>query len=359
MNEEEEEEEAAAAAVQQFCSLTNCSPQQARFFLESCSWQLESAVQNFYETDSGEALEHGPQAEEEQDRLPLSAHTSLSPSAAFVSPSGNLPQPFRLAGDAAGNGTLPASRSNKPAKDKQAGSSSRGGVRTLSDLDGLVDSDGDSDRPQEYYTGGEKSGMLVQDPSKGNRDVDAIFDQARRMGAQEGPLEQPQAPSSNRNIFTGIGHTIGGGMSEQELGQSSQVTPIVRNITFWRNGFTVDDGPLRRLDDPANAQFLASISKSICPKELEPANHSSPVDVNLIRKDEDWQPPPEPKHVPFRGVGRTLGSSDAPEVGSDPTSRTVSNQPFQGLVVDESKLVTSIQLRLSDGTRMVARFNHH
>ncbi|PRQ31170.1 putative aspartic peptidase A1 family, SEP domain, xylanase inhibitor [Rosa chinensis] len=31
---------------------------------------------------------------------------------------------------------------------------------------------------------------------------------------------------------------------------------INHTITFWRNGFSIDDGPLRRLDDPANAAFL-------------------------------------------------------------------------------------------------------
>jgi hypothetical protein len=30
----------------------------------------------------------------------------------------------------------------------------------------------------------------------------------------------------------------------------------VHTITFWRNGFTVDDGPLRKLEDPANSPFL-------------------------------------------------------------------------------------------------------
>lgn len=41
----------------------------------------------------------------------------------------------------------------------------------------------------------------------------------------------------------------------------------VHTITFWRNGFTVDDGPLRRLEDPANAPFLnVRQAKRSCPK---------------------------------------------------------------------------------------------
>ena len=46
------------------------------------------------------------------------------------------------------------------------------------------------------------SGMLVQDPLKGGYDVDAIFEQARQMGAMQGPF-QPQSSSSRS--FTGTG----------------------------------------------------------------------------------------------------------------------------------------------------------
>lgn len=102
--------------------------------------------------------------------------------------------------------------------------------------------------------------MMVQDPQKGNR-VDAIFEQARRMGAQEGPSEPPQT-RPGRSTFTGVGRTLTGEPTQPALPgaalrqPSQQPDPIIRNITFWRNGFTVDDGPLRRIDDPANAQFL-------------------------------------------------------------------------------------------------------
>ena len=34
----------------------------------------------------------------------------------------------------------------------------------------------------------------------------------------------------------------------------------VRHITFWREGFSIEDGELLRYDDPANAQVLAEIN---------------------------------------------------------------------------------------------------
>ncbi|GER52903.1 CDC48-interacting UBX-domain protein [Striga asiatica] len=236
-----------------------------------------------------------------------------------------------------------------------------GGIRTLSDLNRppARDPDSDSDVPQEYYTGGEKSGMLVQDPSKGN-DVDAIFDQARQQGSVQGPLEIQ--PSASSRSFTGTGRLLSG---ETVPTSQQQPGPVVHNIVFWRNGFTVNDGPLRRMDDPENAPFIESIGKSECPKELEPADRKSSVHVNLIKRNENY-PEQEIRHVAFQGVGRTLGSSSSSSSTTDmgPTEivsgpLTSAPSPAMGLTVDKSKPSTSIQLRLADGTRMVAHFNNH
>ncbi|XP_004486192.1 plant UBX domain-containing protein 4-like [Cicer arietinum] len=244
-----------------------------------------------------------------------------------------------------------ASRDNKKASSSRAGR-----IRPLSDLNRpSADSDSDSDGPQEYYTGGEKSGMLVQDPSKGN-DVDAIFNQARQLGAVERPLDQLQEPPRSTS-FTGTGRLLSG-ETVQSTSQSQQPESIVHNIVFWSNGFTVNDGPLRRLDDPTNASFLESIKKSECPKELEPEDRKSSVNVNLIRRNENYREP-EKSQASFQGVGRTLGSSStstAPETHNAPTSAP---PPSAGLVVDQSLPSTSIQLRLADGTRLISHFNYH
>uniref|UniRef100_A0A1J3IRP5 UBA and UBX domain-containing protein n=1 Tax=Noccaea caerulescens TaxID=107243 RepID=A0A1J3IRP5_NOCCA len=247
--------------------------------------------------------------------------------------------------------------SSKDKKPSKPSSGRTGGIRTLSDLNRRSgpDSDSDSDGPQEYYTGGEKSGMLVQDPNPlkepKHDDVDEIFNQARQLGAVEGPLERP---SSSRS-FTGTGRLLSGENVPTAL---QQPEPVIHNIVFWSNGFSVDDGPLRKLDDPENASFLDSIRKSECPKELEPEDKRAPVHVNLMRRDEKM-PEREKLKVAFQGVGRTLGgasSSTAPTV-SDVSA--VASPASRCLVVDETLPSTSIQLRLADGTRMVAKFNNH
>ena len=35
------------------------------------------------------------------------------------------------------------------------------------------------------------------------------------------------------------------------------------NITFWSNGFSVDNGPLRDFNDPENAEFVDSIKRGL------------------------------------------------------------------------------------------------
>ncbi|KAG6755782.1 hypothetical protein POTOM_039187 [Populus tomentosa] len=217
-------------------------------------------------------------------------------------------------------------------------------------------------------------GMLVQDPTKGN-DVDAIFNQARQLGAVEGPLENINQSSSSSS-FSGTGRLLSG---ETVPSAPQQPEAVVHNIVFWTNGFTVNDGPLRSLDDPENASFLESIRKSECPKELEPADRRSSVHVNLVKEGSKvpmfWSvlvpeksismllhEPERQRHLPFQGVGRTLGSSST-AIATEPTADSAplnsAPTPFMGLVVDETLPSTSIQLRLADGTRMVAHFNNH
>ncbi|XP_062184353.1 plant UBX domain-containing protein 4-like [Phragmites australis] len=241
----------------------------------------------------------------------------------------------------------------------------RGGptIRTLADINrgpsGFPGGEGggsDSDEPQEYYTGGEKSGMLVQDPTRRN-DVDSIFEQARQMGAVQGVPPFIDGQSSSSRSFTGTGRLLSGEPAPSAAPQPP--VEVLHNIHLWNNGFSVDDGPLRDYDNPENADFIESIKNSQCPQELEPADRRTAVHVNVIKRLEDYKEPIRARSA-FQGVGRTLGggssayesSAPAPPAQAPPAdSRSV------GIIVDDSQPFTSIQLRLADGTRMVARFN--
>lgn len=59
--------------------------------------------------------------------------------------------------------------------------------------------------------------------------------------------------------------------------------------------FTVDDGEPRRIDDPANTEFLQSIRQGVCPQELLASNGGRPIKVNLVRKQTEYTPPAQPR----------------------------------------------------------------
>jgi UBX domain-containing protein 1 len=154
------------------------------------------------------------------------------------------------------------------------------GPVTLGDLGRRDAANDDGERDNEFYTGGAQSGMAVQDPNSGRgrggggagrgEFIQGVFDSAREHGA-EGP---PEA--------------------------------VPRVVYFWDNGFSVDDGPLRSLEDPANRSFVEALQQGQCPRELAPEDPNQPVNVNLVRKSGDYVEPPKPKYVAFGGGGRSL-----------------------------------------------------
>ncbi|CAO1948597.1 unnamed protein product [Urochloa humidicola] len=377
----------AQSLVESFCGITSAAPDEAAFFLESHNWALESAVRSYYDSADGDAgAEAGaadpappppvPPAdgggddsgdedyvgggggggdEDEDDEDYVGDDDGDDEDAAPVS-----------AAPAAEERRRPSKRL-KRSHDARGASGSRAGgrangagnVRTLSDLGGgkrAAGSDEDSGEdeewapPPEYYTGGEKSGMVVRDRSKRKNNGEEVFKQVKRKGAKPGPFE-PRRRSSSRN-FTGTGRLLTGETVQRDAPQPPE--EIVHNIYFWNNGFTVNDGPLRSFEDPANVAFLESIKNSDCPAELEPADGKTKVNVNLIQKEEDFTEPVK-RAAPFQGERRTLvapsdnNTSSASASGSATAPRTIT--------VDDSLPSTSLQIRFADGSRLVARFN--
>lgn len=80
--------------------------------------------------------------------------------------------------------------------------------------------------------------------------------------------------------------------SGSRVAQSGSGRPVNHVVRFYRNHiFTVDDGPPRTMDDPANLDFINSVSKGECPQELDPGNSSAEVTVNMLRVEEDHELP--------------------------------------------------------------------
>lgn len=125
---------------------------------------------------------------------------------------------------------------------------------------------------------------------------------------------------------------------------------VRRTITMYRDGFVVDDGPYRRLDDPENAEFLRALATGRTPAELVEGSEAGSITVGLVdKRQEDYVE----TFRSFSGAGATLGAGSAIVTGStvDPT-QLPEPQPL-----DASRPTTSIQVRLPNGKRQVLKVN--
>ncbi|KAI3652595.1 hypothetical protein MP228_002020 [Amoeboaphelidium protococcarum] len=296
-----------------------------------------------------------------------------------------------------------SSQSQAPVSD----SSGRRGIATFSDLQQSGGGQGqggkDDKEKQTYFTGGEKSGMLVegppQDQGSGSNDVvQQLLKKAQQMagfGPSEGDDEDedegsyqsrmPQQSASSRPVFKGTGYKLGGedvqsevipdpsypqmpgqsGLKQHQLQQGHELPEVERRITFWKDGFTIgEDGELLKYDDPKSKQILELILSGRAPLHLFNVQPGQRAVVKVEEKRDQMYVPPKRSVKAFSGTGNRLGSV-VPQDSSSPSSsqqkppaqqQSSSSSSFT-LKIDDSKPVTSIQIRLADGTRMVARFN--
>ncbi|KDO30593.1 hypothetical protein SPRG_04493 [Saprolegnia parasitica CBS 223.65] len=185
------------------------------------------------------------------------------------------------------------------------------------------DSDSDEEK-QSYYTGGTNStgggsGLSVYgNPTGGPPSIDNIISRAQQQGAQ---------------------------------GDASATPSHV--ITFYADGFTVDDGEYRRRDDENNREFLTAIERGVVPRELE-ALHSrgQHVDISLVdKRTEQYKESAKPKYAAFAGEGQSMGATKVE------AAAIVSDAPTALAPVDTTKPTTVIQIRLANGGRVRETFN--
>ncbi|PIL32473.1 hypothetical protein GSI_05176 [Ganoderma sinense ZZ0214-1] len=259
------------------------------------------------------------------------------------------------------------------------------------------DDDRTGDRGEDWYAGGERSGISVQNPDRaGPAPGGNLVRDLLRRAAEAGPPVAPQgAPEPQPRAFFGGGHTLGSDEVEStyvpdpdaEVAQSEEETAI-RHLTFWQDGFSVEDGELMRYDDPANEQILAEINSGRAPPHILNVTPGQPVELRVVKRlAERYVPSPSARQAKaFSGQGNRLGSpaptasslpatgasEPAPIPGSFPTGSASASVSGSGasagaqratqefgtrFEVDQTKPTTSVQIRLADGTRMVARMN--
>lgn len=237
--------------------------------------------------------------------------------------------------------------------------------------------DDDDDGTNDRYVGGVDSrgggsGLaVVPNRDRDHRPSDAIFNLA----------EADQGGSSGRG---GGGGGAGGVPHRRTI------------ITMYRSGFTVDNGPYRRLDDPANSEFLTSMARGHVPRELREQAAAAALDANdddnfpevmvglVDRRSEEYDPERHGSSSSdcdcgsggggerssgfqsFSGEGQSLGGGGS----TTATSTTAASEgggggggiidPTQSsapLPLDPNLPSTSIAIRLLNGTRMVIKVN--
>ncbi|CAH3031522.1 unnamed protein product [Pocillopora meandrina] len=320
--------------VAEFSGVTDADAERAQFYLESSGWDLHVALSSFYDTMGEDDENIGAETEQAQEQ--------------------------------------PSTRSKHTPTGRN--------IASLSSVQATENADSDDEEGQAFYAGGsDTSGQQILGPPRkkqtSNDITQGIFDDAKRHGAEVVADEDVVGRQGARHqpVFKGAGYRLGDteGDSSQPLPETlpfradAPQQPTEVALKFWSNGFSVDDGPLRSFDDPANKQFLDSVRRGEIPQELLRLSRKGEVHVNMEdHRHEEYVPPPKPKLQAFSGTGHKLGSP-APDVKSSHSteqrasqSSSSTPQPMATSPLDQSQPVTSIQIRLADGTRMVSKFNH-
>ena len=127
---------------------------------------------------------------------------------------------------------------------------------------------------------------------------------------------------------------------------------------MYRDGFTVDSGPFRRLDDPQNGEFLRALAAGRTPKEMGVDEEGNPLEgevvVGLVDKRSEDYAEPERGFAAFDGEGTSLGSAATPATAG---GVVVPDAAAVAPAVDEAQPTTSIQVRLASGKRLIVKVN--
>lgn len=218
---------------------------------------------------------------------------------------------------------------------------------------------------QNYFAGGEHSGILMEGGDNNSNNTSnllkKIFEHASRGGKSAPEEEKPHEPER----FTGGGYKLGSDENDSVYyGSTSSNEPkqekVKRMITFWKNGFSIDDGPL--MDYESHKNVLENLEKGYAPTELFNIKRGEELSVEVShRMSENYIPPPK-KLKPFEGVGQKLGSFvpgvDVNSYAQQQSSKKKEPETNSKVEVDKSQPVTTLQIRLSNGSREMVDFNY-
>ena len=89
---------------------------------------------------------------------------------------------------------------------------------------------------------------------------------------------------------------------------------FIINVVLYKNGFTVNDGPLREYNTPENKQFVADVKEGYIPKEYEEEAQRSNIAMNMTDSSQTMYSPKatssyaaRPQPQTFTGTGNVIG----------------------------------------------------
>ncbi|KAL6876142.1 SEP domain-containing protein [Trichoderma longibrachiatum] len=342
--------------VRDFVTMSGASVELATEYLETNGWDMLAACNSyFHDEDERNDARRRQQAAEgtlEQYSGPRTLDGRPAPQEDFSS--------------------LASRKANQPKKKGIAtlgslASSSSAPHNPLDDEDDEDEDDEEGDGRGNLFAGGEKSGLAVQDPRQegGSRKIISdILAKAKANSRQSDP--SAEAGPSRPTHFRGTGVTLGGdGVESRSIpdprgAERPSGPPVERVLHIWQDGFSIDDGELRRFDDPSNEADLQLIRSGRAPLHLMNVQHDQSVDVKLHQHDTPYKQPPK-KYKPFAGTGNRLGSpvpgasstTSSTPAPATPTATATASAP----TVDESQPTLMIRIQMPDGSRLPARFN--
>lgn len=314
--------------ITQFTAITGIPAERAKFFLDSAAGQVDVALANFYENEGGVDSDI-----EEFTSLPNSNENVV-------------------------NNPLLASKSSSSSSKAKPTNKSKASNKKFATLNTLNKESDDEEEGQAFYAGGsEHSGQQVLGPSKKKDIVTDMFQAVHESGVEV--VDQNPCGSTSR-AFRGTGYKLGETGNDSVVIPGAAVPPPPNEVTLklWKDGFSLNEGDLRPYSDPANKDFLESIRRGEIPQELRTGGS----EVHLAMEDHriDTFRPSSKKQKAFSGHGYTLGNPAPPVVGAcrDEDKPLNEEAAKEKLNLDTTKPVTSIQIRLADGSRLIAQFNH-
>ncbi|CAK77501.1 unnamed protein product (macronuclear) [Paramecium tetraurelia] len=189
--------------------------------------------------------------------------------------------------------------------------------RTLDDLK-KNEKDEKQKKTSNSYAGGEKSGLSIENPP----DFDELINKAKQGGSRPDGEEDPKEWCK---------------------------------ITLWNNGFQINDGEFKDINDPENKKFIAELKQNQVPTQLRQQYAKKGLSVKLEdRTQEKYVPPPPPKYVEFGGAGVSLGQQQFVQQ----QQQVKVDLSKQGQIpINPNQPTTNIQVRLSTGNTITLTVN--